>query len=227
MKNEEYNELDDFHNALWDHFFPDDSFINKSNQSFKGVTMNREKDSDVDQVSQNEESQTQTFPKEPKTIEDVIERSRELGITLPKNHMELIRLSIEEKKLTPEAHIEQIEKIAQKHAEKGYGWHIREDHNPKYPLLYYIDRHNNISAYIIERANKETNERFFAANRVNENGEHLKITSNNSLEAVKNRVEAYYTGATIKEYSIEQSKTKEKALFADTQKTNSPELSIA
>lgn len=146
----------------------------------------------------------------PRNFEDVIERSRELGLNLPKNQMESIRVSIEEKKIPVETHIQQIEKIADRHNEKGYGWHIREDHNPKYPLLYFIDKHNQINAYVVERSNSQTTERFYAANRINEKGEHLKITSNNSLEAVKNHVTAYYTGATIRELATEMSKGAEK-----------------
>lgn len=186
--------------------------------------MNKASTQNIEQFP-NEEPECNSHSKGTKTFEDIIERSRELGITLPKNHMELIRLSIEGKKVTPETHIDQIEKFAQRHAEKGYGWHIREDHNTKYPLLYYIDKNNNINAYIVERINKETNERFFAANRINENGEHVKITSNNNLDAVKSRVEAYYTGATIKEYLAEKEKLNEKV--SENQKKNSLELTVA
>lgn len=167
--------------------------------------------------------------KEGKTFEDVIERSRELGLTLPKNQMELIRVSIEENKIPIKTHLDQIEKIAEKHSEKGLSWCIREDHNPKYPILYYVDKNSSINAYVIERTNKETQERFFVANRINNNGEHLKIASNSSLDAIRNNVAAYYTGATIREIAIEISKMPDKQSSKDKEakKAHSPELSLS
>ncbi|MBN2434861.1 MAG: hypothetical protein JXK07_06300 [Spirochaetes bacterium] len=161
-----------------------------------------------------------------RSIEDVLDRSRELGLTLSKNHIEVIRASIEEKKLSVEEHIEQLEKMGARHAEKGYAWHIREDHNPKYPLLYYIDKHNNINCYVVERTNSQTGERFFVANRINENGEHFKITSNNNLDIVKNHVAAYYTGVTIREFSLEMSKSFEKSQQSSPTGTKELELSL-
>lgn len=165
---------------------------------------------------------------ENQKFEDVIERSREIGLTLPKNQMELIRVSIEENKIPIKTHFEQIEKIAEKHSEKGLSWCMREDHNPKYPILYYVDKNTNINAYVVERINNETQERFFDANRINDKGEHLKITSNGSLDAVKNNVAAYYTGETIREIAAEITKTSDKQPLKDKEakKAYSPELSL-
>jgi hypothetical protein len=142
------------------------------------------------------------------SFEDIVERAHDKGLNLPKDHMEYIRTSIEQNKAPPELFKGYIDKIADKRDEKGFGWHIREDRDPKYPLLRFMDKHGTTLAYIVERTNTESGQKFYAANRINENKEHIKITSNNSIEAVKNHVNAYYTGAIIRELSNEKSLNK-------------------
>jgi hypothetical protein len=135
------------------------------------------------------------------TVEDLIEHAQSKGLSLPKNHMESIRTSLEQNKSNPEQIRQHIDKIATKHSEKGYGWHMREDHDPRYPLLRYMDKSGKTCAYIAERTNKQTGEKFYAANRINGKNEHIKLATNNNLDTVKHHVNSYYTGVSIREIS--------------------------
>jgi hypothetical protein len=141
-------------------------------------------------------------------IEDFIEHGRDRGINLPKSHLETIRTSLEKGTATVDQLIENVNAIASKYEEKGYRWYVQADHDPKYPLMRLMDKSGDTLAYVAERINKETQEHFFVANRINENGEHLKITSNNSIEAVRGHVTAYFTGAVIREIANEMNQSK-------------------
>jgi hypothetical protein len=138
-------------------------------------------------------------------VQEVVDYSKSLGINVPKNYIESVEKSLNSNELKVEDHKEFINEIAERHQKKGYAWHVREDGDPKFPLLYYIDKHQNIDAYIVERTNNKTQEKFFFANRFNHDGKHVKISSNNDLESVKNNVAVYFTGATIREIGNERS----------------------
>jgi hypothetical protein len=138
------------------------------------------------------------------SFEDVIERSRELGLTIPKNQMEMIKSSLETGTMSGAAHMEHIEKVSEKLNDKGLRWTVPESHDPKMPLHYLVDKHSNVQVYIVERTNSESHEPFYVANRKtfdfdSNKSKHTQMTTGNSVEAVKINVAAYYTGAAIKE----------------------------
>jgi len=168
--------------------------------------------------------------KQKVSVEDLIEYSRDRGINFPKSHLESIRVSLEQGSPTSQL-IENVNIIASRYEEKGFAWYVQTDHNPKYPLMRFMDKFGNTKAYIAERVNKETQEHFFVANRISEKGEHLKICSNNSLEAVRSNVTAYYTGAVICEIANEFSKSKNAEVPSANQEQSNcqktPELSLS
>lgn len=159
----------------------------------------------------------------PNTFEDLIEHARDRGLNLPKAQMEFIRTSLEHGKASPEQLKQNIDQIAAKHDQKGYRWYVQTDHDPKYPLMRFMDKSGETRAYVVERVNKETQQHFYVANRINDKGDHLKVTSNDSLEAVRNHVAAYYTGATIKEMSQEMSRSRSPEKPTTTQDVSKPE----
>ncbi|MBN2434860.1 MAG: hypothetical protein JXK07_06295 [Spirochaetes bacterium] len=141
-------------------------------------------------------------------IEDIIEHCRDRGINLPKSHLETVRTSLEQGTASVQQVIENVNTIASRYDEKGYRWYVQAEHDPKYPLMRLMDKSGDTLAYVAERINKESQEHFFVANRINENGEHLKLTSNNSMEAVRSNVTAYFTGAVIREIANEMNQSK-------------------
>lgn len=167
-------------------------------------------------------------------IEDLIEYSNERGINLPKAQLETIRTSLEAGTTTPAQVIEHVNAIADRYNEKGYKWYVQTDPDPKYPLMRFMDKSGRTLAYIAERVNKETEEHFFVANRIIEKDDqrqHLQLTSNNSVEAVRGNVTAYYTGAVIREISkeMEQEKGADKTAAAaePSRREKEPDMSLS
>jgi hypothetical protein len=145
------------------------------------------------------------------TIEDVIDRSRELGLTLPKNQMEAIKESLEKGTMSGQEHMQHLEKVSEKLADKGLRWATPESHAPNQPLHYLVDKHSNVQVYIMERTNSETKETFYAASRKSFDSEKnrevfVNMRTNNSVDSLKSNIAAYYTGAAIKEVAKEAEK---------------------
>jgi len=163
------------------------------------------------------------------SVEDLIEYSRNLGINLPKSHLETLRVFFDRAE-TSALLVQNVDTIAEKYKEKGFKWYVQTDHDPKYPLMRFMDKYGHTMAYVAERVNKETQERFFVANRINEKGEHLQLSSSSDIEAIKGNVTAYYTGAVIREIANEFSKLKNPETPSATQESNNqkpPELSLS
>lgn len=167
-------------------------------------------------------------------IEDLIEYASERGINLPKAQLETIRSSLDEGTTTPARVLEHVNTITDRYNDKGYKWYVQTDPDPKYPLMRFMDKSGRTLAYIAERVNKETQEHFFVANRIVEKDDqrqHLQLTSNNSVEAVRSNVTAYYTGAVIREISKEMEQEKGadiKAAAAEPSRTEKePEMSLS
>jgi hypothetical protein len=134
-----------------------------------------------------------------RAIEDVLEHATDLGLHLPKSFIETMNNNLHDKKVTVEALQQCVDKIADRHGKKGLDWWVNNEPKQNQPLMRLQDRSGKCHAYIMERTNNATQERFYSANRINYEGKHIQIGTNKSLEGLKNRVTAYYTGITVRE----------------------------
>ncbi len=150
------------------------------------------------------------------TLEDVIDRSRELGLTLPKNQMEAIKESLEKGTMSGQEHMQHLEKVSEKLADKGLRWATPESHQPNQPVHYLVDKYATVQAYIHERTNSKDQSTFYAANRRTFDAEKNKeifvnFATSSSVDSLKSRIAGFYTGVAIKDVAKEASKNLEKA----------------
>lgn len=145
------------------------------------------------------------------TFEDIIERSQQLGLTLPKKHMEVIKTSLEDGSVSGQEHMQSLEKYTEKYNEKGLRWATPESHAPKQPVNYLIDNDSKVQVYIVERQNSGTGETFYAAHRRTFDSDKkrdifVNMATSNSVDTLKTNVAAYYTSAAINDVAKEAGK---------------------
>jgi len=142
-------------------------------------------------------------------FEDVLEHARNRGVILPKSHMEYMRTGLEAGKVTADYLMSRVDKIAEKLDKEGYDWHYNNTSNdPKRAVAIYASD-NGVQAYIMERTNKETGEKFYAANRIDSDGNHQSLGTSADIRALQNRVEAYNVKIVINEIQGEKRKQAE------------------
>lgn len=133
-----------------------------------------------------------------KAIDDLLERARDLGLQMPKSRIEEMNTALNEGKVSVKVMQEIIDRTVEKHNQKGLAFWENRDRKENQPLLKYMDKNDKTHAFIAERTNSSTHEKFFAANIV-ENGKQVQLGTNKNLEALQNRVRAYYVGITMNE----------------------------
>lgn len=136
-------------------------------------------------------------------VNEKIQNLRDKGVQLPKGYVQQLQEALDQNQTTVEHLAKQFDKLEKKHNDKGLKWWIQKEHDPRYPLMRLIDKAGHPKAYIVERTNAETQQKFYVANRVTADGAHIKVTSNDRIEQVREHTEAYFVGISLKELSAE------------------------
>jgi hypothetical protein len=143
-------------------------------------------------------------------FDEVMEHINDRDLHLPKKYIEKMNNDLYENKITVDQAKVLVDKVAELRAEKGFEWWEIKDRKPNQPLERFQDNRGVTHAYIMERTNKSTQEKFNAACLITEQGKHLQLGTHKNISVLENRVNAYFTGIAINKIANEVSKEKGK-----------------
>jgi hypothetical protein len=134
-----------------------------------------------------------TLANKYKVIEEFVDRSYQLKLTLPKEQMEVIKMSLLDGTMSTKDHINILEIVAAKISEKGLHWAPSSQH-----LDVLVDKNSEVQAYVLKDS-----ESFHAAcktfDKVRDKEIFVQIGSSSSFELLRSNIDAFITGKVIKE----------------------------
>jgi hypothetical protein len=134
-----------------------------------------------------------------KPFDEIMEHACDRNLHLPKSYIDKLNNDLYDKKVTVDQVKALVDTVAKANEDKGYEWWEIKNPQHRQPVLRFQDRFGKTHAYISERVNKSTQEKFFAACKLTDRGQSIQIGTHRNIDVLERRVSAYMTGIIIHE----------------------------
>ncbi len=131
--------------------------------------------------------------KMPKTfVEELTNNARdEHDVLFSQNQIDSMVTGIEENKISEKGTEEYINTVVEKHKEKGLRWEDKPEPTQSGVVATMKDKDNQTVSYLLERTNKETQEKFYVAKEIQKKGDevnHKDLFTGNKIDKIKDTV---------------------------------------